>query len=166
MNLRQKILLGISVLVLSGCVYQNFGNQKRDMFGNAPQCRQETTVAIYDKQGKYEVPGCADYTYNDNSLYDFGNGQQYDDFDTETDFPDVPDNKNNVNQVVMENLNTRVLAYCRGTQDEIDACVQRLEGSCYVRITDIPSLPAKYDQLKRGTYPTRRWRNGETVPRW
>ena len=158
----QKILLGISVLVLSGCVYQNSGSQKRDMFGNAPQCRQETTVAIYDKQGKFEVPGCTDYTYN-NELYDFSDGQ-YDDSDT--DFPEVPDNKNNVNQVVMENLNTRVLAYCRGTQEEIDACVQRLEGSCYVRLTDVPTLPAKYDQLKRGTYPTRRWRNGETVPRW
>ena len=152
MNLMQKILLGISMLILSGCVYPNVDNEKRDMFGNAPQCRQETTVAIYDNQGKYEVPGCADYTY--------GN------FDAETDFPDVPDNKYNDNQVIMENLNTRVLAYCRGTQDEINSCVQRLEGSCYVRITDIPSLPAKYDQLKRGTYPTRRWRNGETVPRW
>ena len=85
---------------------------------------------------------------------------------SEHDFPQVPNNKYDANQVVLENLNTRVLAYCRGTEAEIDACVAVLEDSCYVRITEIPHMAAKYDKLKIGTYPTRRWRNGEDVPRW
>lgn len=46
-------------------------------------------------------------------------------------------------------------------------CAQIFHNKGYVYITDIPQLPAKYDFLKKGTYPTRRWRGGgEVVPRW
>ena len=81
-------------------------------------------------------------------------------------YPEMPNNKYYPNQVIMENLNTRVLAYCRGTEEEIDMCVETLESSCYTRLRDVPYLTAKQDFLKRGTYPTRRWREGEKVPRW
>ncbi|MBQ8481487.1 MAG: hypothetical protein IJ532_03020 [Alphaproteobacteria bacterium] len=80
-------------------------------------------------------------------------------------FPDVERNKY-VDEVILENQNTHVLAYCRGTEEEIEICVSRLENSCYVRIEDIPRFAAKYDRLKTGTYPTRRWREGEYFPRW
>ncbi|MBR2136982.1 MAG: hypothetical protein IJ852_03355 [Alphaproteobacteria bacterium] len=159
-----KIKRIVSILLIglvSACYYQPDTEQnapKTDFFGNAPQCRQETEVAIYDKQGTFVVPGCVDYEQN----Y-MGNTQEE---EYEPDFPDVPNNKYDANQVVMQNLNTRVLAYCRGTEAEIEACVARLQDSCYTKVSEIPYMSAKYDFLKRGTYPTRRWRNGESVPRW
>ena len=81
-------------------------------------------------------------------------------------FPSVFNNKYAGNQVVMQNLNTRVLAYCRGTEEQIETCVERLQNSCYKPITEIPQMSGKYDALQSGTYPTRRWRKGEYVPRW
>jgi len=46
-------------------------------------------------------------------------------------------------------------------------CAQNFKAAGFVLITDIPQLPGKYDLLKEGTYPTRRWRGkGEVVPRW
>lgn len=127
-----------------------------DMYGLSPHCRHETTIAVYSKDGMHTFPGCADYDYEPQAETVF----------VERDFPQVPNNKYDANQVIMENLNTRVLAYCRGSEEEIEACVAVLEDSCYVRITEIPHMAAKYDFLKTGTYPTRRWRNGENVPRW
>lgn len=152
------LLIGtFTTCFLSGC-YFNYGSSP---FGNFPICRSETTVAIYDKNGAYEIPGCVDYQM-------VGQAEYNDYMEQEADgvFPYVENNKYYKNQVVMENLNTRVLAYCRGTEAEITSCVERLEMSCYTRINEIPYLPARYDFLKRGTYPTRRWRNGENVPRW
>ncbi|MEE6207516.1 MAG: hypothetical protein VZR95_05630 [Alphaproteobacteria bacterium] len=121
-----------------------------------PLCHAETMVAVYDDNGVYSVPGCVDYDF----------AESYADEDLYGDFPQVEDNKYGSNEVVLENLNTRVLAYCRGSQEEVDMCVERMEASCYVKLQDIPRQPAKYDILKRGTYPTRRWRNGESAPRW
>ena len=46
-------------------------------------------------------------------------------------------------------------------------CAQIFHNKGYVYITDLPQLPAKYDFLKKGNYPSRRWRGGgEVVPRW
>ena len=84
----------------------------------------------------------------------------------EGDFPQVYNNKYDKTEVVLENLNTRVLVFCRGTEFEVENCVRRLEGSCYRRINDIPHMSAKYDKLRRGVYPGRRWHEGELVPRW
>lgn len=145
------LLLAVS---LTGCSddLDLYGANSGYLTHHRPRCHAETMVAVYDDSGMYSVPGCVDYDYADTELYG--------------DFPQVEDNKYGSNEVVLENLNTRVLAYCRGTQEEVDMCVKRLEGSCYVRLQDIPRRPAKYDLLQRGTYPTRRWRNGETAPRW
>lgn len=83
----------------------------------------------------------------------------------EGNFPDVMQNKY-VNEIVLENQNNHILAYCRGDDEAAERCASRLENLCYVRVSDIPRLAAKYDILKTGTYPTRRWREGEVVPRW
>jgi len=81
-------------------------------------------------------------------------------------FPWVKNNKYNPTEVVLENLNTRVLVFCQGTAEQAEDCARRLESSCYRRIGNIPYLAAKYDSLRRGVYPGRRWREGELVPRW
>ncbi len=81
-------------------------------------------------------------------------------------FPRVYNNKYNATEVVLENLNTRVLVFCQGTAEQAEDCARRLESSCYRRINNIPYLAAKYDSLRRGVYPGRRWREGELVPRW
>ena len=86
--------------------------------------------------------------------------------DIEGDFPDVEDNKHNKNQVIMQNLETRVLAFCRGTQEMIDACVGQLGYMGFEKITNVPRVTAKYDLVPNKGYPARRWREGESVPRW
>lgn len=46
-------------------------------------------------------------------------------------------------------------------------CADFFRAEGYVLITDIPQFAGRYDFLRTGTYPTRRWRNGgENVPRW
>ena len=86
--------------------------------------------------------------------------------DIEGDFPEVVDNKHYREQVIMQNLETRVLAFCRGTEEAIDVCVERLSCIGFERITNVPKLPAKYDLAPNKGYPARRWREGEVIPRW
>ena len=131
-------------------------------------CLQETTVVVYDDAGAYQVPGCvmtAEAPMVENSS-DENEDEEIDPDDIEGEFPHVVNNKYMPRQVVMQNLQTRVLAYCRGTDDEMNECISRLECAGYTQLRNVPTMPAKYDILKKGTYPTRRWRNGETVPRW
>lgn len=45
-------------------------------------------------------------------------------------------------------------------------CAQELEAQGYVKIEQTAHLPAKYDFAVEGSYPTRRWREGEVIPRW
>lgn len=131
-------------------------------------CLQETMVVVYDDAGAYQVPGCvmtAEAPMVENSS-DENEDEEIDPDDIEGEFPHVVNNKYMPRQVVMQNLQTRVLAYCRGTDDEMNECISRLECAGYTQLRNVPTMPAKYDILKKGTYPTRRWRNGETVPRW
>lgn len=61
---------------------------------------------------------------------------------------------------------TQVLCYDRECESAVD-CANDFRAKGYVLITDLPQQPAKYDFLRKGTYPTRKWRNGgETAPRW
>lgn len=138
-----------------------------------PPCLQETTVVVYDDAGAYQVPGCvmtaeAPMVENasDEKEDENDEDEEIDPDDIEGEFPHVVNNKYMPRQVVMQNLQTRVLAYCRGTDDEMNECISRLECAGYTQLRNVPTMPAKYDILKKGTYPTRRWRNGETVPRW
>ena len=69
--------------------------------------------------------------------------------------------------VVLQNLETRVMAYCyTSTQFSADECAASFERKGFVRLKDIPRLPAEDDFLKADTYPTRRWRKDEKIPRW
>lgn len=144
-----------------------------------PPCLQETTVVVYDDAGAYQVPGCVmtaeapmvesvPMVENASAETEDENDEdeEIDPDDIEGEFPHVINNKYMPRQVVMQNLQTRVLAYCRGTDDEMNECISRLECAGYTQLRNVPTMPAKYDILKKGTYPTRRWRNGETVPRW
>lgn len=186
------ILAVATAVFLSGCVEISDRpyEQKRLVEQYTPHCRQETTVAVYDEQGTFEVPGCVDYYYPQEVYEEYADEPEEVQLPTtrkikrtvkrtkkttpqveeeinidEKDFPQVERNKY-MNEVVMQNQNTGVLAYCRGTEKEVEVCVSRLENSCYVRLEDIPRFAAKYDYLKTGTYPTRRWREGEYFPRW
>jgi hypothetical protein len=60
---------------------------------------------------------------------------------------------------------TKVLCIDMNGQSAVQ-CAADFQAEGYVLITDIPQFAAKYDLLQTGTYPTRKWRNGENVPRW
>lgn len=78
----------------------------------------------------------------------------------------VPEYKEEV--IALENLTTRVIAYCYASEEfTAEECADELEKTQgFVRLTNIPRVTANYDDLTTGTYPTRRWRNGDFVPRW
>ncbi len=131
--------------------------------GYYSECGQETMVVVYDDAGAYQVPGCIMDGAEQPAEED---EPEINPDDIEGEFPYVKNNKYYKNQVVMQNLQTRVLAYCRGDENAIEDCVKRLECSGYTQLRNVPTMPAKYDPLRKGAYPTRRWREGETVPRW
>ncbi len=69
--------------------------------------------------------------------------------------------------IALENLTTRVIAYCYATPEfSAEQCAAELETQGYVRLNDIPRFTAKDSTLEGGTYPTRRWRENNRVPRW
>ncbi|MBO4284946.1 MAG: hypothetical protein J5895_01780 [Alphaproteobacteria bacterium] len=69
--------------------------------------------------------------------------------------------------IALENLYTRNIAYCYANADfSAEECALELEKQGYVRLKDVPKVTAPADFLKEGQYPTRRWRNEDTVPRW
>lgn len=71
------------------------------------------------------------------------------------------------NMIVLQNLKTRVLVYCYTIEDQTaESCAEKFENGGFVRLKDIPRLTADYDTLKSDTYPTRRWRKEDKVPRW
>lgn len=142
---------------------------------NLPPCQNETMVVVYDEQAPYYIPACMDYV----DVQEWGSIQQViqenekevEEEDVNVDelegeFPEVEDNKYGRKQVLFQNLKTRVLAYCRGDDEQIAKCIEKLECSGYIRLTEIPYMSAKYDILQKGAYPSRRWRKGENVPRW
>lgn len=187
------VLAGI---LLAGCVEISDRPyaRKRLVEQYTPQCNQEAMISVSDEAGTFEVPGCVSYSFPEvdetvvaediteetpqkakfrkikrtvkKTTKTIPQVEEELDVDAiEGEFPDVEKNKH-VDEVVFEDLNSGVLAYCRGTEQEIKACVARLENTCYIRLEDIPRFAAKYDFLKTGTYPTRRWREGEYFPRW
>lgn len=159
-------LLAGSMVFMASCVnkQQNAENIMDD-YTYAP-CQEETTIVVYDDEGAYQVPGCV--MPINAPVYEVcsEDEEEINPDDVEGEFPDVVDNKYHKNQVVMQNLQTRVLAYCRGDENEIDECIKRLECAGYTLLKNVPTMTAKYDFLKKRSYPTRRWRNGESVPRW
>lgn len=78
-----------------------------------------------------------------------------------------PSYVNDDDVIVLQNLNSRVLAYCYTSErNPAEYCAQQFEKLGYVRLREIPYKTADYDFLKTDTYPTRRWRGGELTPRW
>lgn len=174
-----KVWPAILAVMLVSCVEKKVENSYQEQFSEDvyyEACPQETTVVVYDDAGAYQVPGClmdtsvtlpvetpvAEPTETPAAEED----EEINPDEIEGEFPDVVNNKYQRRQVVMQNLQTRVLAYCRGTDDEMNDCIARLECAGYTQLRNVPTLPAKYDILKKGSYPSRRWRNGENVPRW
>ncbi len=45
-------------------------------------------------------------------------------------------------------------------------CAEQFRASGYILVTDIPQFAGRYDFLREGTYPARRWRKDEHIPRW
>ena len=69
--------------------------------------------------------------------------------------------------IALENLQTRVVAYCHDSAlFSAEECALDLERRGFVRLTDIPKVTADKDFLTTGTYPTRRWRETDRIPRW
>ena len=69
--------------------------------------------------------------------------------------------------IALQNLKNRIVIYCADSPyATAEMCAKNYERSGYVRLTNIPSQPADKDFLKADTYPTRRWRKDELVPRW
>lgn len=67
----------------------------------------------------------------------------------------------------LQNLESRIIVYCYNSATvTTEQCAKEFENRGYVRLTDIPRLPAEYDFLKSDTYPARRWRKDEKIPRW
>ena len=72
-----------------------------------------------------------------------------------------------IDVITLQNLRTRVLIHCMDSDyASAEMCARNYERAGYVRLTDIPAQTADKDFLKADTYPTRRWRRDELVPRW
>lgn len=182
---KNKLIFALfAVLFLSGCKGYVLGGPFADKpagYTGGSMCKKEKPIQVeYAPQVYMSVPTCPMSEVNMamfDELYEpFANVNEDEVRATEPwdvnpdeiegEFPYVVDNKHQSNQVIMQNLETRVLAFCRGTQDEIDVCVDRLSCIGYERITNVPRVAAKYDLAPAKGYPARRWREGESVPRW
>ena len=75
-------------------------------------------------------------------------------------------------EIYLQEPFTRVVARCYSTADvttadyAADACAKYFEKQGYVRFSNIPYKTARYDFLRKDTYPTRLWREHEVTPRW
>ena len=70
-------------------------------------------------------------------------------------------------EIGLQNLRDRTIVRCYGNnENSAEDCAKYFEQKGYVRFKDIPYKTANYDFLKVDTYPTRRWRDSETTPRW
>lgn len=69
--------------------------------------------------------------------------------------------------IALENLQTREVVYCYDSvQMSIEECAKYMENIGFMRLTDIPKFTADRNVLTSGTYPTRRWRETDRIPRW
>lgn len=77
----------------------------------------------------------------------------------------IPKNKHK-KQIMLKDLNTRMIVFCRGTEEQMEICAEKMTYAGYVRISQIPRVATKYDVAPQRGYPARRWREGDVVPRW
>lgn len=69
--------------------------------------------------------------------------------------------------IALEDLKTHLIAYCHSSDDfSAEECAADLERRGFVRLTDVPKVTADKDFLTTGSYPSRRWRETDRIPRW
>lgn len=72
-----------------------------------------------------------------------------------------------VGKIILQHPVTREVFVCDSDSDvPTDICAAELEEAGFVRLTDKPTFPGKNDIPERGSYPTRRYRDRESAPRW
>ena len=69
--------------------------------------------------------------------------------------------------VILQHPVTREVFYCE-SDEEVPAaeCAAALEEEGFVRLTDKSLFPGKDDLMQKGSYPSRRFRDHQNIPRW
>ena len=74
---------------------------------------------------------------------------------------------NEESTIILQQPVTREVFYCESTTGvPADICSAELEENGFVRLTDKPTFTGKDDIPQKGSYPTRRYRDKQDVPRW
>ena len=74
---------------------------------------------------------------------------------------------NEESTIILQQPVTREVFYCESTSGvPADICAAELEKNGFVRLTDKPTFTGKDDIPQKGSYPTRRYRDKQDVPRW
>lgn len=69
--------------------------------------------------------------------------------------------------VILQHPVTREVFYCESDENVSAAvCAAELEEMGFVRLTDKSLFPGKDDLLQKGSYPPRRYRDHQNIPRW
>ena len=69
--------------------------------------------------------------------------------------------------VILQHPVTREVFYCESDENVPAAvCAAELEEMGFVRLTDKSLFPSKDDLLQKGSYPPRRFRDNQNIPRW
>lgn len=69
--------------------------------------------------------------------------------------------------IILQQPVTREVFYCESDEYVSAAvCAAELEEMGFVRLTDKSVFPSKDDLLQKGSYPPRRFRDNQSIPRW
>ena len=69
--------------------------------------------------------------------------------------------------IILQQPVTREVIYCESDEYvSASVCAAELEESGFVRLKDKSVFPGKDDMLQKGSYPPRRYRDHQNVPRW
>lgn len=69
--------------------------------------------------------------------------------------------------VILQHPVTREVFYCESDEYVSAAvCAAELEDDGFVRLTDKSVFAGKDDMLQKGSYPPRRYRDHQNIPRW
>ncbi len=79
----------------------------------------------------------------------------------------APEYANMQQMIEMQNPYTREVVFCiKDATQTAEDCAKIFESYGFIKLREIPYKLAGYDVLRKNTYPTRRWRDGERTPRW
>ena len=69
--------------------------------------------------------------------------------------------------VILQQPVTREVFYCESDEFVSAAmCAAELEETGFIRLTDKSAFPGKDDMLQKDSYPPRRYRDHQNIPRW